>query len=165
MHATLMSVRSQSEHLRSVYRCYRYAYLSATQEAEIAINAEETALWEQLSKAYETHDEEGGRRLKRLPIFVPVVLTSGAEVAQGIAVDISGGGVFVLSALAKSEGDAVQIHFQRPKQSDLVFTGIIVRRCVELGNAGLGIRFEGVPMAIDRCRGVAMGDLTLSCPI
>jgi hypothetical protein len=77
-------------------------------------------------------------------------------------VDISGGGIFVLSQIPKTEGDSIQVHFHRPGQSDLVFTGIVVRRCVELGNAGLGIRFEGVPMSIDRCcdeqsRGTALG--------
>jgi len=131
--------------LNVVKSCHDYALLNMHDQVGLRLTPAERRMLRGLKRLLEGDPARHRRHHRRLPIMLPVVLRTRDGERRGTAVNVSGGGMYVMSPEDIPEGSTVDLVIGPPRER-YRFTGVVMwtRRRGEI--LGLGIRFSAVPL-------------------
>jgi hypothetical protein len=136
---------AEAGQLNVVKSCHDYALLHMHDQVGLRLTLAERRMLRGLKRLLEGDTIRHRRQHRRLPLMLPVTLRNREGERQGTAINISGGGLYVMSPTALPVGTTVDLVMGPPRER-YRFTGVVMwtRRRGEV--AGLGIRFSAVPL-------------------
>lgn len=131
--------------LNVVKFCHDYALLHMHDQVGLRLTPAERRMLKGLKRLLEGDSARHRRHHRRLPIMLSVILRTSDGERRGTAVNVSGGGMYVMSPEDIGESSTVDLVIGPPRER-YRFTGVVMwtRRRGEL--QGLGIRFSAVPL-------------------
>jgi hypothetical protein len=142
-----MDRRGQAEagQLNVVKSCHDYALLNMHDQVGLRLTLAERRMLRGLKRLLEGDTARHRRQHRRLPLMLPVTLRTREGERRSTAINISGGGMYVMSPTELPAGTTVDLVMGPPRER-YRFTGVVMwtRRCGEV--TGLGIRFSAVPL-------------------
>lgn len=146
------STSSQKHHrqadpgqLNVVKSCHDYALLHMHDQVGLRLTPGERRMLKGLKRLLEGDAARHRRRHRRLPLMLPVTLRNRTGEHRGTAINISGGGMYVMCATALEESSIVDLVIGPPRER-YRFTGVVMWSQHRGDNHGLGIRFSAVPL-------------------
>ncbi len=136
--------------LNVVKSCHDYALLHMHEQVGLRLTPAERRMLKGLSRLLEGDRARHRRHHRRLPIMLPVTLRSRDGEHRATAINISGGGMYVVStdplpADPLPVSTTVDVVFG-PPQERYRFTGVVTWTRGRGEVQGLGIRFSAVPL-------------------
>jgi PilZ domain len=131
--------------LNVVKSCHDYALLHMHDQVGLRLTLAERRMLKGLRRLLEGDTAHHRRHHRRLPLMMPVFLRTRHGEHRATAINISGGGLYVMSSDELPESTTVDLVFGPPRER-YRFTGVVMwtRRRGDL--RGLGIRFSAVPL-------------------
>ena len=131
--------------LNVVKSCHDYALLHMHDQVGLRLSSAERRILKGLKRLLEGDTAHHRRHHRRLPLMLPVILRTRVGEHRATAINISGGGIYVMSPAEIPESATVDLVFGPPRER-YRFTGVVTwtRRRGDL--QGLGIRFSAVPL-------------------
>ncbi len=131
--------------LNVVKSCHDYALLHMHDQVGLRLTPAERRMLKGLSRLLEGDPAHHRRSHRRLPLMMPVTLRTREGEHRATAINISGGGLYVMWAGDLPESTTLDVVIGPPRER-YRFTGVVAwtRRRGEF--QGLGIRFSAVPL-------------------
>jgi len=151
----LIDIPTSGDHIAHILPmiklCYEFAFIEGRALEGYPLTSSEKIRLSRLKKLL-TGDPEGTnsrqRRLRRLPVIMPVLLKTARGLIRGTLLNISGKGMFIATREVMPKGTRVQVLLGKPDQVEYRFSCIVAWVALESGNGGLGLTFSGIPLEI-----------------
>jgi hypothetical protein len=131
--------------LNVVKSCHDYALLHMHDQVGLRLTPAERRMLRGLRRLLEGDPARHRRHHRRLPLMLPVILRTRDSEWRATAINISGGGMYVMSPDDIPEGTTVDLAIGPPRER-YRFTGVVMWTCRRGDLRGLGIRFSAVPL-------------------
>ena len=131
--------------LNVVKSCHDYALLHMHDQVGLRLTPAERRMLVGLKRLLEGDAARHRRQHRRLPLSLPVILRTRDGEHRGTVINISGGGMYVMSTDGIAEGTTVDLVIGPPRER-YRFTGVVMWTRNRGGQSGLGIRFSAVPL-------------------
>ncbi len=131
--------------LNVVKSCHDYALLHMHEQVGLRLTPAERRMLKGLRRLLEGDSAHHRRCHRRLPLMIPVILRTRDGEHRATAINISGGGMYVMSADDLPELSTVDV-VMGPVRERYRFTGVIMWSKPRGTLRGLGIRFSAVPL-------------------
>lgn len=144
--------RAPSQGLAVVQACFEYNQILASGGPQ---TDRERASFRRLIQMVEDDGERSGLRCcRRFEVVLPIMAKDSRQKAfPATVLNISGGGLFCISAEGRPLGSALTVRFGESVVGgdvSYVFHGRVIRCRRSAGKNILGIEFEGVPLSVHR---------------
>lgn len=136
-----------------IKRCYEYAFIEGRALEGYPLTSWEKSRLIRLRKLLNGDLTERAlkqRRMRRIPVIMPVLLKTSRGVISGTLLNVSGRGMFIATREVMPEGTRVQVLLGKSDQVEYRFSCTVSWVALESGNGGLGLRFTGIPLEIRR---------------
>ncbi len=131
--------------LNVVKSCHDYALLHMHDQVGLRLTPAERRMLKGLKRLLEGDAARHRRAHRRLPLMLPVTLRTREQEHRGTAINVSGGGMYVMSSAELAEGTTVDLVIGPPRER-YRFTGVVMWTRNRRSATGLGIRFSAVPL-------------------
>ncbi len=153
----LVDINTSDKHaarvLPLIKRCYEYAFIEGRALEGYPLTAWEKSRLNRLHKLLNgdlTNTDLKQRRMRRIPVIMPVQIKTSRGVIPGTLLNISGRGMFIATREVMPEGTRVQVQLGKADQVEYQFSCTVSWVALESGNGGLGLSFSGIPLEIRR---------------
>lgn len=132
--------------LNVVKLCHDYALLNVHDQVGLRLSRAERRILHGLRRLLEGDESRHRRRHRRLPLMMPLALRTADGAHGATAINISGGGVFLMTAEDLPVGTTVELELGAPTKERYRFNGVVRWRRQRGDLRGLGISFSAVPL-------------------
>ena len=148
LHAEPASERYAGQ-LNVVKLCHDYAVLDVHDQVGLRLSRAERRMLVGLRRLLEGDPTRQRRRHRRLPLMLKVTLSAGLVDLVGTAINVSGGGMYVMAPGGLSVGTPVELTLGETRDGGekYTFQGTVQWQRQHGELVGLGIQFRAVPLA------------------
>jgi hypothetical protein len=132
--------------LNVVKLCHDYALLNVHDQVGLRLSRSERRILKGLRRLLEGDASRHRRCHRRLPLMMPLALRTTDDSYGATAINISGGGMFLMTAGDLPVGTTVELELGAPTKERYRFNGVVRWRRQHGDLRGLGIRFSAVPV-------------------